>query len=143
MPVFIVSGEQDGKRHLSADCDTLRDVPEDRIARVRNTRKLRERTERCDAGCWADYEAEERAASATPQKKPANATWIAKTTVTPRTADFSTTGDEHAFEEVEVAWYGSDRIKLTLKGGAPAAIYQVYLPGTGRDVILDLGALDV
>ena len=77
--------------------------------------------------------------------KPSNATYVAQVDVNPdgqiklTQADLS--GQSHAFAEVNVAWYGADRIKVTLKGAGPAAIRQAFLPGGGKDVILDLIAL--
>jgi hypothetical protein len=77
--------------------------------------------------------------------KPSNATYIAQVDVDPD-GKFALTPAEpprqnHAFGEVNVAWYGNDRIKITLKGAGPAAIRQAFLPGGGKDVILDLIAL--
>ncbi len=77
--------------------------------------------------------------------KPSNANWIAKADANPD-GDFGiaaaeTPGLDHAFRDVNVAWYGTDRIKITLRGGGPAAIRQAYLSGKGQDVILDLIAL--
>jgi hypothetical protein len=77
--------------------------------------------------------------------KPSNATYIASVDLDPD-GQFVLTQDEqpgqdHAFAQVNVAWYGDDRIKITIKGAGPAAIRQAFLPGAGKDVILDLIAL--
>jgi hypothetical protein len=74
--------------------------------------------------------------------KGSNATYIAQVDVNPD-GEFALTqaepsDSEHAFAEVNVAWYGTDRIKLTIKGAGPAVIRQAYLTGAGQDVILDL-----
>jgi len=77
--------------------------------------------------------------------KPSNATYIAQVDVDPdgqiRLTQADVFGQFHSFAEVNVAWYGADRIKITLKGAGPAAIRQAFLPGGGKDVILDLIAL--
>jgi hypothetical protein len=75
--------------------------------------------------------------------KPGNAGWIAKVTVQPDLLEVQGTparegAPEHQFRDVEVAWYGDDRVKITLKGGGPAHIRQAYLSGAGQNVILDL-----
>ena len=77
--------------------------------------------------------------------KGSNATYIAQVDVNPD-GQFALTlaepsGADHAFAEVNVAWYGRERIKLTIRGAGPAVIRQVYLTGKGQDVILDLIAL--
>jgi hypothetical protein len=75
------------------------------------------------------------------KKKPANATWIAKTKVrvTDPSIDYPPEpGSAHVMPEVEVAWYEGHRLKLTLAGAAPAVISQAYLPGQGQDVIIEL-----
>jgi hypothetical protein len=75
--------------------------------------------------------------------KPGNAGYIAKVDVNPdgdvrlTKSDSAATAD-HQFARVEVAWYGTDRIKISLKGAGPALIRQAYLPGAGQNVILDL-----
>jgi hypothetical protein len=76
--------------------------------------------------------------------KPSNAGYIAKIDVNPD-GEISlnppeTPSPEHQFRDVNIAWYGEDRVKVTLKGGAPALIRQAYLSGAGQDVILDLVA---
>jgi hypothetical protein len=82
--------------------------------------------------------------SITRVKKPSNAGWIAKADVNPEgqfgvaPAEGST---DHEFRDVNVAWYGDGRIKVTIKGAGPAAIRQAYLSGAGQDVILDVIAL--
>jgi len=78
-------------------------------------------------------------------KKPSNAGYIAKVDVNPD-ADFTFTPTEapnavHQFRDVNIAWYDDDRVKITLRGGGPAALRQAYLSGSGQDVILDLIAL--
>jgi hypothetical protein len=77
--------------------------------------------------------------------KPSNAGWIAKIDANPDgefgIAQAESPGQDHAFRDVNVAWYGDDRIKITLRGGGPAVIRQAYLSGNGQDVILDLIAL--
>ena len=79
-------------------------------------------------------------------KKPSNAGWRAKVIVDPngnvQAAPRSGDNEAHAFESVEIAWYGDDRIKITLKDGAPAVIRQAYLTGSGQNVILDLVSAD-
>ena len=76
--------------------------------------------------------------------KPSQATWIAKVIVTPdgKVEAAPAQGEAtHQLSHVEVAWYGDDRIKVTVKDGGPAVIRQAYLTGEGRDVIVDLVAL--
>ncbi|HEX4437053.1 MAG TPA: hypothetical protein VH061_09690 [Solirubrobacteraceae bacterium] len=77
--------------------------------------------------------------------KPSNATYIAQVDLDPEgqfvLTPTESAGQHHAFGQVNIAWYGEDRIKITLKGGGPAAIRQAFLPGAGKDVILDLIAL--
>lgn len=75
--------------------------------------------------------------------KPPQATWIAKVTVNPDAeveAAPAPSGTTHQLSQVEVAWYGDDRIKVTVKDGGPAVIRQAYLTGAGRSVIIDLVA---
>lgn len=77
--------------------------------------------------------------------KPSNAGYIAKIDVNPDgeigLTPPETPSPEHRFRDVNVAWYGDDRVKITLRGGGPAAIRQAFLPGAGQDVILDLVAV--
>ncbi|MGA9875167.1 MAG: hypothetical protein WBQ21_05090 [Solirubrobacteraceae bacterium] len=77
--------------------------------------------------------------------KPSNATYVAQVDINPDGQIKLTQADQseqsHAFADVNIAWYGADRIKITLKGAGPAAIRQAFLPGSGKDVILDLIAL--
>lgn len=74
--------------------------------------------------------------------KPANAGWRAKIVASPDGhVKIAPAADEdlpHDFDVVEIAWYGQDRIKITLKDGGPAQIRQAYLPGVGQSVVLDL-----
>lgn len=83
--------------------------------------------------------------SITELRKPSNAGWIAKADVNPDGQFLLAQAEEsfqaHAFADVNVAWYGKDRIKITLKGAGPAVIRQAYLSGAGQDVILDVIAL--
>lgn len=75
--------------------------------------------------------------------KPSQATWIAKVTVNPDgkvEAAPAPAGTAHHLSQVEVAWYGDDRIKVTIKDGGPAVIRQAYLTGANRPVIIDLVA---
>jgi hypothetical protein len=75
--------------------------------------------------------------------KPSQATWIAKMIVNPdgsAEAVPAPPGTTHQLAQVEVAWYGEDRIKVTIKEGGPAVIRQAYLTGAGRPVIIDLVA---
>lgn len=75
--------------------------------------------------------------------KPSNAGWIAKVDVNPD-ADFGYSAAqepyEHQFRDINIAWYGEDRVKVTIKGAGPAHIRQAYLAGAGQDVILDIVA---
>ena len=81
-------------------------------------------------------------------KKPSNAGWVSKVIVSPDIkVAAAPPGDVegldaalHQFGEVEVAWYDQNRVKITLKGGAPAVIRQAYLSGANRNVILDIVA---
>jgi hypothetical protein len=74
--------------------------------------------------------------------KPSNAGWIAKAEVSPDgefgLAAAPTSSHEHQFRDVSIAWYGQDRIKITLRGATPAAIRQAYLTGKAQDVIIDI-----
>jgi hypothetical protein len=76
--------------------------------------------------------------------RPSNAGYIAKVTVGPdleaEGVPASATDPAHQFARVEVAWYGTDRLKLSLKDAGPAVIRQAYLPGAGQNVIIDLVA---
>ncbi len=75
--------------------------------------------------------------------KPSQATWIAKVIVNPDgqvEVAPAPDGTTHQLSQVEVAWYGDDRIKVTVKNGGPAVIRQAYLTGVGRPVIVDLVA---
>ncbi len=75
--------------------------------------------------------------------KPPQATWIAKVTVDPDgnvEAAPAPPGTTHQLSPVEVAWYGDDRIKVTVKDGGPVVIRQAYLTGAGRPVIIDVVA---
>jgi hypothetical protein len=75
-------------------------------------------------------------------QKPSQATWQAKAVaevdgqvgMSPLPSGAGPAG----FPTAEVAWYGVDRVKLTLKDFGPAHIRQAYLSGAGRDVIVDL-----
>lgn len=77
-------------------------------------------------------------------RKPSNAGWIARVGINPdaevRAAPAIEPPTSHRFGEVDVSWYGDDRVKITLKDGGPALIRQAYLSGSGRDVILDIVA---
>jgi hypothetical protein len=77
-------------------------------------------------------------------RKPSNAGWIARVVINPdaevRAAPAVEPSTSHRFGEVDIAWYGDDRIKITLKDGGPALIRQAYLSGSGRNVILDVVA---
>jgi hypothetical protein len=76
--------------------------------------------------------------------KPSNATYLVQVDLDPEGQFVMTPaepGQEHAFGQVNIAWYGDDRIKITLKGAGPAVIRQAFLPGAGKDVIVDLIAL--
>jgi hypothetical protein len=77
-------------------------------------------------------------------EKPSNAGYTAKVTVTPYLQAEGVPAEAgtptHQFQRVEVAWYGTDRIKITLRDAGPAVIRQAYLPGAGQNVILDLVA---
>lgn len=75
-------------------------------------------------------------------EKPSNATYRGKATVRPDgttvvVPDPNADDFPHQLEVVEVAWY-EDRIKVTVKKGGPAYQSQVYLPGKGDDVIIEL-----
>lgn len=80
--------------------------------------------------------------SVTQLHKPANAGWIAKAVINPagdlEIGPAPAGAQAHDFEFVEIAWYGRDRLKVTLKDGGPAHIRQAYLSGSGQHVILDL-----
>ncbi len=73
--------------------------------------------------------------------RPANAGWAAKITITPTGNGTYTPPSNgfggHTFDTVEVAWYDNQRIKVTLREGAPAVLRQVYLAGK-RDVIIEV-----
>lgn len=74
-------------------------------------------------------------------KKPANAGWVAKAVVnTSGQVEIAPADSDqaHDFDSVEIAWYGHDRVKITLRDGGPAQIRQAYLSGNGQNVILDL-----
>jgi hypothetical protein len=85
--------------------------------------------------------------SLTAAAKPHNAGWFArvsveptgKGTVSPVPGLVATelAKNLHPFREVEIAWYPNHRLKITLKGGAPAVIRQAYLSGKD-DVIVEL-----
>jgi hypothetical protein len=77
-------------------------------------------------------------------RKPANATWIARVTASPDAkvaAAPATAPYDHQFAEVDIAWYGNDKVKITFRGAGPAALRQAYLAGAGKDVELDLIAV--
>lgn len=147
MPVFVVRGEtpRDGslpRRHLSSDCPALLAVEEELIERVRNTRRLRERTQRCRDGCWAEYEVEHEGAQLEGElapEKPALPAWPIKTIVTLLDDDVNGP-EEHPFAEVEVQWVDPSRVRVTFLGGAPAQIRQAHLTGKpGQDnVVIEL-----
>ena len=74
--------------------------------------------------------------------RPPNAGWRAKLQANPDgtgvvTPDPNYAGFPHDLDEVEIAWY-DDAVKITFKGAGPAHISQSYLPGEGRDVIIEL-----
>jgi hypothetical protein len=76
-------------------------------------------------------------------KKPSNAKWIGKAVVdgTAATAEFAQPDpamSQHPLPDVEIAWYGDARVKVTFKDGCPAVIRQAYLTGQGRDLIVEL-----
>jgi hypothetical protein len=74
--------------------------------------------------------------------KPSNAGWRAKLEafadgrgeVVP---DPNYTGFPHDLDHVVIGWY-DDAVKITFRGAGPAHIAQAYLPGDGRDVIIEL-----
>lgn len=77
-------------------------------------------------------------------KKPSNAGWTAKIVATPDMEVRGTPAEpdepEHQFHQVEIMWYGTDRVKIVLRDAGPALIRQAYLPGAGQNVIIDLVA---
>jgi len=76
--------------------------------------------------------------------KPSNATWIAKADVNPD-GEFglaqAETPHDHQLADVNIAWYGDDRIKITLRRAGPCVIRQAFLPGLRQDVIVELVAV--
>ena len=88
--------------------------------------------------------------SITQGERPANAGWKAKAKLWPdgevETWPVADTEGELGFEtpsqDVEIAWYGDDRIKLTLPSYTPAVIRQAYLTGDGRDLIIEIARRD-
>jgi hypothetical protein len=45
---------------------------------------------------------------------------------------------DHPFSRVQVYWYPEGRIRIQIKGAAPAVLNGAYLEGTGEDVNLKL-----
>jgi hypothetical protein len=78
-----------------------------------------------------------------PLSKPANATWVAKAVVDfdAETAELihESAATGHQFGQLDIALYNDPpRLKFTIRGAGPAHIQQAYLPGAGRDVIVEL-----
>lgn len=74
--------------------------------------------------------------------KPANAGWRGKIEAFPDgmvevTPDPNFGSFPHALDHVVIGWY-DDCVKVTFRGAGPAHISQAYLPGNGRDVIIEL-----
>jgi hypothetical protein len=75
-------------------------------------------------------------------QKPSNAGWRGKLEANPDgivevTPDPNYGSFPHDLDHVVIGWY-DDRVKVTFKGAGPAHISQAYLPGDGRDVIIEL-----
>lgn len=74
--------------------------------------------------------------------KPSNAGWRGKLEAFPDgvvkvTPDPDYGSFPHGLDSVVIGWY-DDRVKVTFRGAGPAHITQAYLPGDGRDVIIEL-----
>jgi hypothetical protein len=75
----------------------------------------------------------------TERKRPSNATYVAKAIVFADGAiEYTPANAEVRNDRVEVNWYEDGRIKVIVRGMAPAAIRQAYLTGQDDDVIIDL-----
>ena len=80
-------------------------------------------------------------------ERPANAGWKAKAKVWPDgeveiwpapETDEAGWAIETPHQDVEIAWYDDERIKITLPTYTPGVIRQAYLTGDGRDLILEV-----
>lgn len=78
-------------------------------------------------------------------KKPANATWVAKAKVSADDdgIDFPLeAGASHPLGEVDLAWYGEGRLKISIAHGTPGVIRQAYLTGADRDLVIEVAPRD-
>jgi len=78
-------------------------------------------------------------------KKPANATWVAKAKVSAddQSIDFPLeNGEAHPLGEIDLAWYGEGRLKISIAHGTPGVIRQAYLTGADRDLVIEVAPRD-
>jgi hypothetical protein len=74
-----------------------------------------------------------------PASKPSNATWIASASIDAHSAEHPLEVPEHRFASIEVRWYSDpDTVKIEFKDAGPAVISKAFLPGDGRNVIVEI-----